>query len=112
RGYPLLPLAKRLPGVEVPVEAREVARADLKPDAVTWEENVTRRPQIDGEQIRFSRLHQLWRARRLPVAGPDNAIEEILGVAVRMHVHQFCREVGINRRRRRPQCHGNGSRNL
>src|SRR5216683_4219340 len=79
---------------------------------MTREEDITRGPQIDGEQIRLSRLHELWRARGLPVARPYDAIEEILRVAVRMYVYEFGGEVGIDRRRRRPEGNGHGSRNL
>src|SRR5712691_7888949 len=79
---------------------------------MTREEDITRGPQIDGEEIWRSRLHELWRAGRLPVASADDAIKEILGVAVGMHVYEFGGEVGIDRRRRRPEGDGHGPRHL
>ena len=45
----------------------------------------------------------LRRARGVAIAGADDAVEQVLRIATRMHVDELRREVGIDRRRRGPQ---------
>ena len=43
-----------LAGIQVSVESREVAAGNLKPQFVSWEENITRRPKIHADVIDLS----------------------------------------------------------
>ena len=96
RGYSFGSFAESLAGIEVTIEAREVARADFEPDAVTGQKDIAGCPKINREQIRLAGLHQLRCARGLPIARANDAIEEILRIAVGMHIHQLGGEVGID----------------
>ena len=95
-GGALCSCSEWLAAVEVAVEPREVARADLETDAMPAPEDVTRRPQIDGEQVRFSGLHQLRLAGGFPITGTNDSIEKVLGVAIRMNIDEFRGKVGID----------------
>src|SRR5687767_13999578 len=49
RGLPAVPRGLVFPRVQIAIEAREVARRDFDPDAMTGKEHVARRPEIDRE---------------------------------------------------------------
>ena len=44
--------------VEVPIEAREIAAANLKAQAVAFLEDVARRPQVEGDLVGLSRVQE------------------------------------------------------
>src|SRR5215470_19148659 len=83
------------PRVGVTVEAGKVAAGDLHPYAMPRLEDIAGGPQVYRVAIRSARLHQAGGGSGVAVAGADDAIGEVTGTAVRAHVHQLGREVGI-----------------
>ena len=47
-----------LSGVQVPVEAREIAAADLEAQSMTWMEYVAGRPKVDYKFIGLAWIHE------------------------------------------------------
>src|SRR5205823_7697487 len=84
--------AERLPGVRVAIPAREARRSDVDADAVSGEEAISRRPQIDDVLIGAAGLDRR-RLLRIAIARADDAVGEVLRIAVRMDVHEPRNEV-------------------
>src|SRR5215467_13647273 len=75
------------PRVGVPVEAGEVAAGDLHPDPMPRLEDIAGGPQVYRVTIGPARLHQAGGGSGVAVAGADDAVGEVVGTAVRAHVH-------------------------
>lgn len=75
RFHKLLILGPALAGIQIAVEAWEIARRDFEPDAVTLEENIARRPEIDLVFVNFSgRDRRRLSAGGCAEAGPQNSL--------------------------------------
>ena len=83
--------------VLVTIEPGEIAAGYLDPEPVACLEKVAGCPEVDYEFVDPARLNQ----RRFGLGGPkaraDNAVLEVVGIAVETNVDQFGGEVGIDR---------------
>src|SRR5579864_2642184 len=101
-----------LAGVQVSVETREVAAADLESKAVALAKQVAGGPQVDGEFVGLTGIQEGRFLLGLAVTRSYNAFRQILCESVRPHIHQFRREVGVNRRRTGKQLCGDWPSNF
>jgi hypothetical protein len=85
-----------LAGIQVPIEAREIAAGYFHPQAVTRKENITGCPEINRELIDLARVHELGFFERVPIARPDNSVRQVLGKSVWPNVNKLGREIGID----------------
>src|SRR6266481_5237341 len=85
-------------GVQVAIEAREIAAGNFQPQLVAGEENIARGPQVHGDVIRLARIRQLRFFLRIAVAQPQNSARQILRKSIRPNVHEHPREVRVYRR--------------
>src|SRR5215472_9234580 len=77
-----------LAGIEVAVEAGEIARGDLDADAMARPEHVARRPAIDRERGHRARGEERGSLARGPVARANDPVGEVLRVAFRVDVDE------------------------
>src|SRR5579863_2506525 len=94
---PMRRIRRRLAGVQVAVEAREIAARDFEAQLVSGKEDVARRPEVDGQLVDLSGIHELRPLLRVPVARAQDALGQVLGEAVRPDVNQLGGEVGVDR---------------
>ena len=66
---------------------------------MTGQEDIAGSPEIDGELINLSRVHELGFCLGTSVARPENAVRQVLGKSIGPDVHQLGRKVGIHGRR-------------
>src|SRR5262245_24145140 len=99
-------------GVQVAIEAREVAGGDLDPDAVAGQEHVAGGPEVDGEAGDLVRDERCGSLARVAVAGADDAVGQVLRVAVGPDVDQLCGEVSVRGAAGREEGDGEGSGDL
>src|SRR5215212_3834453 len=95
--------AEFVTGVEVAIEAWEVATAHLQTDAVPLAEEVAGRPEVDLVFVDLTGRDRPGSVGPLSVAGADDAVGEVARVTVRVDVDQLAREIGIRRGGRRPE---------
>ena len=76
----------RTTGIQIAIEAWEVAAGNFEPDPVPTLEQIAGRDQIDRELIWTAGFHQSAATRRVPIARPDNAFTEIGRIAVGSNV--------------------------
>src|SRR5215207_9530974 len=95
--------AELMTGVEVAVEAREVAAAHLQTDAMPPAEEIAGRPEVDGVFEWLTRRNRSGSVGALAVAGADDAVGEITRGAVWIDINQLPREIGVRRGGRRPE---------
>src|SRR6266571_3935600 len=88
RGKQLRVSAKRFSAVRISVKARKVAAGNFEPDAMAALEEIAGDPKINLERLCLARREQEFLGRAVPVARADDAIAQIVGLSVRMHVHQ------------------------
>jgi len=69
-------------GVEVAVEAREVARRDFEANAVAFEEDVAGGPEVDFVFVDLAGLDEFGFAAGFAIAGAENSFGEVLRVPV------------------------------
>src|SRR4051794_35532570 len=86
-------VADRVSGVQIAVEAREIAAADLDPDAVARLENIARHPEVDLELVDLAGCQQLGRTTSLAVAPAHDAVAQVPGGAVRENIDQLGGEI-------------------
>src|SRR5215218_10919642 len=94
--------AELVPGVEVAVEAREVATAHLQTDAMPPAEEIAGRPEIDRVFEWLTGCDRSGSVGPLAVASADDAVAEITRGAVRIDIDQLAGEIGVRRGGRRP----------
>ena len=82
-------------GIEISDQAREVAARDLNPDAVTFTEHVAGRVQVDVDFVHAIRLHENLFFIACTIAGPQDAVLDVVGGAVRININQLDREIGV-----------------
>src|SRR3954463_7517119 len=85
-----------VPGVGVSVEARKIAAGDFKAQAMSLAEYVGCRPQVDIEFVSLAGFQEFRRLLRIAIPGAHDALGQVLGKAVRCHVHQFGDEIGVD----------------
>ena len=85
-------------GIEIAIEAREIAAGNLQAQGVAAEKHVGGGPEIEGNFIDLARIHQGGVFRGTTIAHAQNALGKILGEAVGRNVDELCREVGIDSR--------------
>jgi len=90
-------------GIQIAIEAREVAAGDFEPDPVPALEQIAGRDQIDRELIRPAGFHQTAATRCVAIARPDNTFAEIGRIAVGSNVEQPRSEIGVGRGTRREE---------
>ena len=76
-------------GVEIPVETREIAAADLKPQAMAFAENIAGRPHVQGELVRLAGIHEVGLQLGIAVSTTDYAFGKVLREAIRPYIHQL-----------------------
>ena len=96
-GHYEVPRVRRVvPPISVSVKARKIAAADFKAQAVSSPEYIRRRPHIDIEFVNLAWLQKFGRLLRIAITGANDALGQILRKAVRAHVHQFGKEIGVD----------------
>src|SRR6266568_67558 len=98
---PAAVLVKRLAGVGVDVEAREVAARNIEPQAVATLEDQRGWIHLDRERVNLIRLEHRGLRQRVSVSRPDNTIRDVQvnpngKIGVRgINIDKFGREVCI-----------------
>src|SRR5712692_1056800 len=89
--------AKVVAGVGVAIPTGEVATGHVQADAMPSLEDIAGGPQVDLILVGASRLDQRWgfTVREVAIASADNAVGQVLRVAVWMYIYQACHEIGI-----------------
>ena len=87
--------AQRRAGVGIAVKAGEVAAGNIHPQAVAGGAKLAGRPQVNGIFIDLPRRDKGRLAGGSAVAGADDAILQVLGVAVGPYQDQFGGKVGV-----------------
>src|SRR5215204_5220540 len=95
--------AELVTGVEVAIEAWEVAAAHLKTDAVPLVEEIAGRPEVDLVFVDLAGRDRPRSVGPQAVSGADDAVGEIARVAVRVDIDQLPCEIGIRRGGCRPE---------
>ena len=96
-GHYEFPRVRRgVPRISVSVEARKIAAADFKAQAVSSPKYIRCRPHIDIEFVSLAGLQKFGRLLRIVIAGANDALGQILRKAVRAHVHQFGKEISFD----------------
>ena len=90
-------LADRRPCILVTIEPGEIAAGYIDPHPVALLEKVAGCPEVDNECIDPTRLNQRRFGPGGPKAGANNAVLEVVGVAVGTNVDQFGGKVSIDR---------------
>jgi len=91
-------------GVEVAIEAREVAAAYFQADAVPFEKHIAGVPHVDFELVDLARSHEFGRAfGRFAKFGAENAFGHIARETVRAYIDELGGEVSVYSRRFREQ---------
>ncbi len=91
-----LTLRRALPGIQIAIEAREVAAAHLDADSMTLEEDVAGRPHVDVVVVHRTGSEWLGFGGGFAETGAENAFGEVLRKPVGPHIDQFGGEVGID----------------
>src|SRR5215831_1156311 len=89
--------SKRLTGVRIAVELREVAAGDIDANAMAGKEDVAGADQVDGQLVDPSGLQRNWPRWALAIAGSQNAFAHVDGAAVGKDVDEFGDEIGVGR---------------
>src|SRR2546425_1244648 len=97
RGKQFCVSAKQFSAVRVSVKARKVAAGDFEPDAMAALEEIAGDPKINLERLCLARLEQEFPGRAVPVARADDAIAQVVGLSVRVHVRQLGGKIRIAR---------------
>src|SRR5215208_3333111 len=84
--------AELVTGIEVAIEAGEVAAARLQTDAVPLAEEIAGRPQVDLVCVDLTGRDRPRGVGPLAVAGANDAVGEVTRVAVRVDIDQLPRE--------------------
>ena len=87
--------AEGFAAVGIAVEAGEIAAGNLQADAVPLPEEVAGDPEINLELRGLARFKEGRLVRPVAVLGAHDAIAQVVGLPVRMHVHQLAREVSV-----------------
>src|ERR1700733_1442646 len=83
-------------GVQVAVEAREVAAADLEANGVALLEDVSGGPEVDGDFVYLIGIHHTGLFVGVAVAHAEDAVGEVFGEAVGGDVDEHGGEVGVH----------------
>ena len=95
-GDDILGLIKIIPSrVQIAVEARKIAAADLEPDAMTWREIIARGEQVDFDFINFIRFHPDHFVIPFSETGTTYPFLDNIGRPLRRDIHQFGCEVRV-----------------
>ena len=87
----------RAAGVGVRVEAREVAAADVEPDAVAGQEPVRGRADEHPDLLHPAGFQRLGLRERVPVPEPEDPVGQDLGAAVGVDVDELGGDVRVER---------------
>src|SRR5215207_9262548 len=104
--------AELVTGIEVAVEAREVAAAHFQTDAVTLAEEIAGCPEIDLVFVDLTGRDWPGSVGPLTVAGTDDAVGKVARVAVWVDIDQLPGEIGIRRAGCRPEVEMNRTGHL
>jgi len=83
-------------GVQVAVEAREIAAGDFEPDDVALLEGVGGGPEVDGNFVDLIGIDEVGLFIGIAVTHAQDAIGEVFGEAVGGDVDEFGGEVGVD----------------
>ena len=95
--------AERFAGIVVHVESGPIAGADVHANSVAFGEHVRRGIKLEHEFVSLTRVHELGLFEAVTVPRPDYRIGDVDCQALweiagrRIHVDQFCGEVGVHR---------------
>jgi hypothetical protein len=84
-----------LASIEIAIKAREVAGGNLETQTVPWEKHVARGPEVDRQLVHLASGQQCGDHARGMVARTDDAISQVLRIAVWAHIHQLRGEIRI-----------------
>src|SRR6185437_12854659 len=100
------------PGVQVSFEVWKIAARHLDANAVARQEGVARSQRAELHLVHLTRLHE---HRMIPAVAPTytlDALVEIVGFAVGIHVDELDRQVGVLAVRGEIEGHGDGAGDL
>src|SRR5258706_5359480 len=88
---------KIMTSVGVAIPAREVAAGYIQANAMASFKDVTRRPEIDFILVSLAGLKQrrIFTLREATIASTDDAIGQVLRIAIGMDIHQSRHKIGI-----------------
>ena len=95
---PLGGIGSEFAGIEVSIEAREVAAGDFEAQTMTCGKDVARGPEVDGEWNDPPGGEQSGRGLGVAIARAKDTFGEVDGRAIGEDVDQFGREVGVEGR--------------
>src|SRR5437660_9716066 len=83
--------------IRIAIPAWEVATGNIQANAMALLENVARCPQVYFVLVCFSCFDQRWllATSKVAVAGANDAIGQILSVAIRMNINQASYKISI-----------------
>ena len=84
-------------GVEVAVEAREIAAGNFQAQAVAGEKDVASGPEVHRNVIDFARLGQFRPLNGIAITQAENALGQVLRESVGPEIHELRGEVGVFR---------------
>ena len=84
-------------GVEIAIEAREIATGDFQPQAMSGKKDVAGGPHVDIELVDISWLHELRLLLGGAIARPQDSIGQIPRISVRPDINHLSREVRVHR---------------
>ena len=89
-------LAWILSSVQIAVKTRKIAAGNFQPQLMTGQEDIAGSPEIDGELINLSRVHEFGFCLGTSVAHPENAVRQVLGKSIGPDIDQLGRKVSIH----------------
>ncbi len=95
------------PGVQIAAEAREVAAADIEPQAVPGQKRMARRTEFDLEFVDLARLQKFRLSQAFAIAPPQYALAEHQRTPFPIDIGQPRRKVRVQRGRCRIEHHLN-----
>ena len=94
--------AKRFAGIVVHVESGPIAGADVHANSVAFGEHIRRGIKLEHKFVSLTRVQELSLFEAVAVTCPDYRIGDVDCQALweiagrRLHVYQFCGEIGIH----------------
>lgn len=108
-GLPYRAGGEGVAGVRIGIKLREVTGRDFETNLMAGFEEVAGRPDVDFVLIDLSRDDRRGMGERVAVAGALDSVIQIDSSAVGEDVDEFGCEIGVGRRGRRVQSHGDGT---
>ena len=85
------------PGIQVAIEAREIAAGDFQAQHVAFVEDIAGGPEVEIEFVDLAWVQELGFLGGIAVARADNSFSQVLREAIGPDIDQFGGEVGVDR---------------